>query len=187
MNIISKKSTVMSLVLAGLVVGGMPTIAQAAWADLTPSQKALMSLGLVSFMLTSMKESVNEPEAVTSKDVKNLVQIQDIFTQDYWANVYHIISDGYIGQLGKGKAIQGVTDEDTGEVKFRASKSQPSTGICGTAIATTKLVAKKVDDLVKTLALPVVAYMWYNNEKVTIAVGGDGIKCSVKVADEAKQ
>jgi len=174
MNIISKKSTLLSFVLAGLLVGSMSTTVKALeWNDVKNLTKKqwLIVFVLGSMFVTNCKEAVAKPEEVTWDDVKNLVQLQDIFTQEYRDNVWHIINNGYLGQVGaRGKAILGMTNEEDGSMAFREIKALPSTGLCGKTLALVKLVGKKAKDITTLLAVPgLLATMWTDSEKVANA------------------
>lgn len=168
MNIISKKSTVMSLALVGLIAGSTPMTARALLPDLTKKQM-LVAFGLASFFWTACKEAVAKPAVITEQDWKKLAQVQNILTQKYWENVLHLINDGYIGQAGiRGKAVLGITNEEDGSMMFKEVNALPSTGICGNALFAIKLVGKKAKDLVSVLAVPgAFVTLWNAAEKVS--------------------
>ncbi len=94
MNIISKKSTIFSLALAGLIAGSMPTTVNAVFTRLDNKQM-LVAFGLASLFRTACKEAVAKPAVVTWEDGGKVFQLQDLFTQKYWENVWHLINDGY--------------------------------------------------------------------------------------------
>lgn len=151
MNIISKKSTVMSLVLVGLIAGSMSTTANAV---LSTQKRILVFVGLGSLFATACKEAVAKPEVVHwTRDLQKLAQIQNIFTQKYWDNVIHLFNNGYLGQVGiRGKAVLGITNEEDGTMMFREVNALPSTGICGNTLFGVKLVAKKAKDICALIA-----------------------------------
>ena len=145
MNIISKKSTIFSLALAGLIAGSMPTTVNAA---LSSQQRILVFVGLGSLFATACKEAVAKPSVVTWEDGGKVFQLQDLFTQKYWENVIHLINDGYLGQAGiRGKAVLGITNEEDGAMTFKEVNALPSTGICGNTLFVAKLLSKKAKDI----------------------------------------
>ena len=187
MNIVSKKSTLFGFVLVGLVIGSTPMTAKVPeWNDvknLTGKQWAIAFV-LGSMFAANCKEAVAKPAEVTGDDVKNIAQLQDIFTEEYWNNVWHVINNGFLGQVGaRGKAILGMTNEDDGSMTFREIKALPSTGICGKSIAILKLWGKKAKDISTVLVVPgVIASMWTTGEK---ASNGD-FKAEAAKPDAAK-
>lgn len=187
MNIVSKKSTLMSFALAGLIAGNMPTTAHALkYKDLTLNKTLLAAFVLGSLLYTNCKEAEKKPETVTGNDVKKLLQIQNIFTQEYWENVAHLINDGYCGQVGvRGKAVLGITNEEDGSMMFKEVDALPTTGICGKTIFMGKILGKKFNDLTKTLAVPVLAYMWFvDGTEMNFKPASDGIKVEPKAPSE---
>jgi hypothetical protein len=160
MNIVSKKSTLMSLVLAGLVIGSMPMTVKAANPKIDvktflTNQKWYIVAGLVASFITCCKEAVAKPQTVTGDDVKKLAQLQDLLTSEYWENVVHLINNGILGQVGiRGKAVLGITNEEDGSMAFREVNALPSTGIVGNTLFLAKLVAKKAKDVTNLLVLP---------------------------------
>ncbi len=169
MNIVSKKSILLSFVLAGLVIGSTPMTANAAAWDNLSAKKAAIAFVLGSLFVTNCKEAVANPVKVTGDDIKNLAQLQDIFTEEYWNNAWHVINNGWLGQAGiRGKAILGMTSEEDGSMMFKEIKALPSTGICGKSIAMLKLWGKKAKDISNVIVVPgIIASMWTAGEKAS--------------------
>jgi len=165
MNIVSKKSTLMSLVLAGLVVGN--TAKGLEWQDIKDLSGRQWAIAFVlgSAFVTNCKEAVPNPEKVTWDDVKKLVQFEGF--QEYLDNVVHLINNGWLGQAGiRGKAMLGMTNEEDGSMMFKEIKALPSTGICGKTLATVKLWGKKAKDISAVLsASGLIAAMWADAQK----------------------
>lgn len=166
MNIISKKSALMSLVLAGLVIGSSAKAFSFDDIKNLNRKQWLIAFVLGSAFVTNCKEAIPNPEKVTADDFKKLLQFEGF--QEYWDNVVHLINHGWLGQAGiRGKAILGMTNEEDGSMAFKEIKALPSTGICGNAIATAKLWGKKAKDLCVIMsAYGLISTMWENAEKV---------------------
>jgi hypothetical protein len=174
MNMISKKSTIMSFVFAGLVASCVPTTSQAVMSD---NQKKLTFFALACLFITNCKEAIANPEKATWEDGKKAFQIQNIFTQEYWENIAHLINDGLFGQAGiRGKAVLGIVSEEDGTMMWKTVQSLPSTGICGHTLYGLKLAGKKFNDLTKTMGVPFLAYLWYNGTEFDVSPASDGVK-----------
>jgi hypothetical protein len=165
MNIISKKSVVMSLALAGLIMGSTP--AKALTLPEVTAKKAVISFLLGSLLVTCFKESVANPEEVDWVDsLEKAAQVQDILTPEYKENLIHMFWNGFLGQIGKNEAILSIPNED-GSVTHVATKPKPSTGICGTTVFFAKTLAKRAKDLGDLFALPAgLITLWNNAEKI---------------------